>query len=344
MLKMAQKSDEGSYSCIVKTKDWGAQTQTVLVVESSKGNSTSENYCSCTAFWVMFVFLLLALLALAVTVWAVIHKGAREKETLSRNEEQSVKEEKGEIKEEEEGCSLGSRTLHPPIPWRGDRPFWIRYRSSTANYGSPRLQRPAPPGLVSIGEILGSCLIPVCHDPFEIQNDTWFFSSLPKNDSLRTLGYSGYYVWGNQVRRRPSLAIDLLTPYMASFNVTCTRMVNCTKTNCVKMATDNFHCSDYVNISYVYKYTELPAAIYISTNTVISSAISDSLTPEAGHGLENHAVHIEIKEGIHWIQQHKIMQITTIMITKINKCRSQLPSGSQEYKNSDSKLHGRLPC
>lgn len=37
MLKMAKKSDEGSYSCIVKTKDWGAQTQTVLVVESSKG-------------------------------------------------------------------------------------------------------------------------------------------------------------------------------------------------------------------------------------------------------------------------------------------------------------------
>ncbi|XP_077773328.1 uncharacterized protein LOC114583100 isoform X2 [Podarcis muralis] len=111
MLKMAKKSDEGSYSCIVKTKDWGAQTQTVLVVESSKGNSTSENYCSCTAFWVMFVFLLLALLALAVTVWAVIYKGAREKETLSRNEEQSAKEEKGEIKEEEEGLFPENRTL-----------------------------------------------------------------------------------------------------------------------------------------------------------------------------------------------------------------------------------------
>ncbi|XP_033024367.1 CD276 antigen homolog, partial [Lacerta agilis] len=75
MLKMAKKSDEGSYSCIVKTKDWGAQTQTVLVVESSKGNSTSENSCSSTAFWVTLVFLLLALLALAVTVWTFKHKG-----------------------------------------------------------------------------------------------------------------------------------------------------------------------------------------------------------------------------------------------------------------------------
>ncbi|CAI5790520.1 butyrophilin subfamily 3 member A1-like [Podarcis lilfordi] len=46
MLKMAQKSDEGSYSCIVKTKDWGAQTQTVLVVESSK-----ESYSSIFHSW-----------------------------------------------------------------------------------------------------------------------------------------------------------------------------------------------------------------------------------------------------------------------------------------------------
>ncbi|CAI5799393.1 Hypothetical predicted protein [Podarcis lilfordi] len=111
---------------------------------------------------------------------------------------------------------------------------------------------------VSIGEILGSCLIPVCHDPFDIQNDTWFYSSLPQNDSLRTLGYSGYHTWGTQVHRRPPLAIDLLTPYVASFNVTCARMVSCTITNCVKMGKDNFNCSNYVNISYVYKYTELP--------------------------------------------------------------------------------------
>ncbi|CAI5788665.1 retrovirus group K member 113 Gag polyproteinpolyprotein-like-like [Podarcis lilfordi] len=40
--------------------------------------------------------------------------------------------------------SLGSRTLHPPIPWHGDSPFRIQYRSSTTHYGSPRPQRPAP--------------------------------------------------------------------------------------------------------------------------------------------------------------------------------------------------------
>lgn len=49
-----------------------------------------------------------------------------------------------------------------------------------------------------------------------------------------------------------------MTPYVASFNVSCARMVNCTKTNSVKMGKDNFNCSDYVNISYIYKYTELP--------------------------------------------------------------------------------------
>lgn len=117
---------------------------------------------------------------------------------------------------------------------------------------------------VSIGDLLGSCLIPVCHDPGDINNDTWFYSSLPQNDSLQGLGYPGYHNWGRQYQRRPPLAIDLLTPYVASFNTTCARMVNCTKSNCIRLGRDNFNCSKYVNISYVYKYTELPGGWFWS--------------------------------------------------------------------------------
>ncbi|XP_044845459.1 uncharacterized protein LOC123350792 [Mauremys mutica] len=110
----------------------------------------------------------------------------------------------------------------------------------------------------AVGEVLGSCLIPVCHNPKDINNDTWFYNSLEQNSTLRELGYPGYHNWGDRLTHKPRFAVTLLTPHVASFNVSCARMVNCTKKTCIQFPKGNFNCSSMVNISYMYEYLQLP--------------------------------------------------------------------------------------
>ncbi|XP_039403953.1 syncytin-B-like [Mauremys reevesii] len=111
---------------------------------------------------------------------------------------------------------------------------------------------------VTVGDILGTCLIPVCHNPNDVENATWFYSSLEPNSTIHGLGYAGYHNWGPQTPRRPRNALALRTPYAATHNITCARMTNCTMSNCKHFPAPAMNCSAVTNISYLYKHVQLP--------------------------------------------------------------------------------------
>ncbi|XP_042328110.1 uncharacterized protein LOC121933000 [Sceloporus undulatus] len=110
----------------------------------------------------------------------------------------------------------------------------------------------------SVGEALNTCLIPVCHSSQDIQNDTWFYTDLPANHSLRSLQYQ-YHNWGKQHKRLFPLAMHLQTPVIASHNATCARMTSCTDKSCVHLGSNHeLKCSTQVHVPYIHQYVELP--------------------------------------------------------------------------------------
>ncbi|XP_048700863.2 uncharacterized protein LOC125634328 isoform X3 [Caretta caretta] len=117
---------------------------------------------------------------------------------------------------------------------------------------------------VAAGDLLGTCLIPVCHHPEEMENKTLF--SAYANLSSQ---YSSMANWGPANYTLPRTAISLHTPYPAgAHNVTCARIVNCTSTKvplgCRKISQPLLNCSHAVNVSYNYGHIILPSGWFFT--------------------------------------------------------------------------------
>ncbi|CAM4312205.1 unnamed protein product, partial [Lepidochelys kempii] len=147
---------------------------------------------------------------------------------------------------------VGSEAL-PPLRARMTYNIWERL-ASIANVTHFSLSNS-----VAAGDLLGTCLIPVCHHPEEMENKTLF--SAYANLSSQ---YSSMANWGPANYTLPRTAISLHTPYPAgAHNVTCARVVNCTSTKvplgCRKISQPLLNCSHAVNVSYNYGHIILPS-------------------------------------------------------------------------------------
>ncbi|XP_074989129.1 uncharacterized protein LOC142073379 isoform X1 [Caretta caretta] len=152
---------------------------------------------------------------------------------------------------------VGSDAL-PPLRARMTYNIWERL-ASIANVTHFCLSNS-----VAAGDLLGTCLIPVCHHPEEMENKTLF--SAYANLSSQ---YSSMANWGPANYTLPRTAISLHTPYPAgAHNVTCARIVNCTSTKvplgCRKISQPLLNCSHAVNVSYNYGHIILPSGWFFT--------------------------------------------------------------------------------
>nr|XP_048720710.1 uncharacterized protein LOC125642866 isoform X1 [Caretta caretta]XP_048720711.1 uncharacterized protein LOC125642866 isoform X1 [Caretta caretta]XP_048720713.1 uncharacterized protein LOC125642866 isoform X1 [Caretta caretta] len=152
---------------------------------------------------------------------------------------------------------VGSDAL-PPLRARMTYNIWERL-ASIANVTHFCLSNS-----VAAGDLLGTCLIPVCHHPEEMENKTLF--SAYANLSSQ---YSSMANWGPANYTLPRTAISLHTPYPAgAHNVTCARIVNCTGTKvplgCRKISQPLLNCSHAVNVSYNYGHIILPSGWFFT--------------------------------------------------------------------------------
>ncbi|CAM4595167.1 unnamed protein product [Lepidochelys kempii] len=152
---------------------------------------------------------------------------------------------------------VGSEAL-PPLRARMTYNIWERL-ASIANVTHFCLSNS-----VAAGDLLGTCLIPVCHHPEEMENKTLF--SAYANLSSQ---YSSMANWGPANYTLPRTAISLHTPYPAgAHNVTCARVVNCTSTKvplgCRKISQPLLNCSHAVNVSYNYGHIILPSGWFFT--------------------------------------------------------------------------------
>ncbi|XP_074981465.1 uncharacterized protein LOC142071070 [Caretta caretta] len=152
---------------------------------------------------------------------------------------------------------VGSEAL-PPLRARMTYNIWERL-ASIANVTHFCLSNS-----VAAGDLLGTCLIPVCHHPEEMENKTLF--SAYANLSSQ---YSSMANWGPANYTLPHTAISLHTPYPAgAHNVTCARVVNCTSTKvplgCRKISQPLLNCSHAVNVSYNYGHIILPSGWFFT--------------------------------------------------------------------------------
>ncbi|XP_074986999.1 uncharacterized protein LOC142072805 isoform X2 [Caretta caretta] len=152
---------------------------------------------------------------------------------------------------------VGSEAL-PPLRARMTYNIWERL-ASIANVTHFCLSNS-----VAAGDLLGTCLIPVCHHPEEMENKTLF--SAYANLSSQ---YSSMANWGPANYTLPRTAISLHTPYPAgAHNVTCARIVNCTSTKvplgCRKISQPLLNCSYAVNVSYNYGHIILPSGWFFT--------------------------------------------------------------------------------
>ncbi|XP_048699578.1 uncharacterized protein LOC125633812 isoform X3 [Caretta caretta] len=152
---------------------------------------------------------------------------------------------------------VGSDAL-PPLRARMTYNIWERL-ASIANVTHFCLSNS-----VAARDLLGTCLIPVCHHPEEMENKTLF--SAYANLSSQ---YSSMANWGPANYTLPRTAISLHTPYPAgAHNVTCARIVNCTSTKvplgCRKISQPLLNCSHAVNVSYNYGHIILPSGWFFT--------------------------------------------------------------------------------
>ncbi|XP_074807277.1 neuronal membrane glycoprotein M6-a isoform X1 [Natator depressus] len=131
---------------------------------------------------------------------------------------------------------------------------------------------------VAAGELLGTCLIPVCHHPDEIGNETMLAAYANLSSQ-----YSGMANWGPANYTLPHTAISLHTPYPAGANnVTCARVVNCTSTRvplgCRQIPQPLLNCSRAVNVSYNYGHIILPSGWFFTCGSRTFSYIPANLS------------------------------------------------------------------
>ncbi|XP_074799581.1 uncharacterized protein LOC141981845 [Natator depressus] len=166
---------------------------------------------------------------------------------------------------------VGSGVL-PPLRARMTYNIWERL-ASIANVTHFCLS-----DSVAAGELLGTCLIPVCHHPEEIGNETMLAAYANLSSQ-----YSGMANWGPANYTLPHTAISLHTPYPAGANnVTCARVANCTSTKvplgCRQIPQPLLNCSHAVNVSYNYGHIILPSGWFFTCGSRTFSYIPANLS------------------------------------------------------------------
>ncbi|XP_044839203.1 uncharacterized protein LOC123346058 isoform X2 [Mauremys mutica] len=107
--------------------------------------------------------------------------------------------------------------------------------------------------------LLGTCLVPVCTAPGNAANAMGMLNFMNATE----IQYSSMSLWGQATYVKPASALSLFTPRVANHaNLTCVRMVNCTRhkspKGCLRVGTPGWNCTHFQNVSSNYGHILLP--------------------------------------------------------------------------------------
>lgn len=115
-------------------------------------------------------------------------------------------------------------------------------------------------------EVLGSCIIPVCHNINDMLNP----------NSTEYIDYSRYSKWGTRTTLLPQQSMSIVSPKVGSYNDTCVQFKGCTH-DCLSPPGQPLSCARYQYIYAHQAYVLLPLSWFSTCGTQTYNYIPPNL-------------------------------------------------------------------
>lgn len=148
-------------------------------------------------------------------------------------------------------------------------------------------------------EILGSCVVPVCHNT----------NVLLRSNSTEYIDYSGYSKWGTHMTTVPDQSIHMVTPKVGSYKGICVQFRGCTN-NCFSPLGKSLTCAHYQYIYAHHTYVLLPLGWFFSCGTQTYNYIPPNIAKGVSCCLTRLTVVMPTRDQVHEAHSEQLPRVS----------------------------------